>query len=103
MEMRDITTSVGTFTLKEPLAGPRNRAMIKAETADGFKSTIFLFELLPVCVAKRPIDVDQSVPIGQLLDSLTGPDYDLLSDALAEIMGVIGKKTGEEVMSEKKE
>jgi len=86
METKDVSTSVGIFTLKEPNAGQRNRALIMAETDNGFKSTIFIFNLLPKCVVKRPVEVDQTVPIDHLLDSLNTTDYDKLA---SELKGMI--------------
>ena len=103
METKEVKTSIGTFTLKAPTAGVRNKALVKAETRDGFKATIFLMELMPTCVAKRPIEIDQDVPIGQVLDGLECPDYDILSVALKSFLEEMKDGLSEEKIEQKKD
>ena len=102
MKTKEVKTSIGVFILKEPLAGPRNRAMIKAETRDGFKTSVFIFELLPKCIMKRPAEIDQDTPIDQVLDSITTGDYDALADALSDLMGDMKEESTQEKFEEKK-
>lgn len=84
----EVETSLGTFVLIKPKAGVRNRAIAKAETDNGsIKQTVLMMELMPRCVHKRPADVDQDVPIEQILDSLEIEDYDKLFIALSEMIG----------------
>lgn len=83
----DVTTSIGVFELIKPKAGVRNRAMIKAETDSGaIKRVVFMTELLPKIVNKRPEGCDDSVPVYQLLDSLELEDYDLLIEGADKLM-----------------
>lgn len=102
METKEVKTSMGIFLMKEPSAGVRNRALIKAETKEGFKATIFLTELLPKCIAKRPVEIDDAPPIEQVLDSLSMADYDKLSQALNEFLQSMQQAVSPEVMDEKK-
>ena len=85
-ELKEVTTSAGVFTIKKPGAGVRNKALMKAETDRGFKSTVFLMELLPKCVVKRPLGMDETTPIEHILDGLETDDYDILAQALNEMM-----------------
>jgi len=103
---KEVKTSVGTFVLKKPKAGIRNKAMIKAETGfGGFKTTVLLMELVPKCIIKRPIEVDQDVPIEQIVDSLETEDYDLIADVTMQFINFPGSKnqTPEEVMQEEEQ
>jgi len=87
----EVETEVGTFRMVRPNAGIRNRALAKAEFAPGkIKETIFMMEIVPKCVNKRPESIDQDVPITQILDSLTHEDYDKLFDAISEDVDDIG-------------
>lgn len=79
-------TSVGEFTLVKPRAGPRNRAMIKAEDGDNLKKMVLITELLPQCISKMPENMASGVPKEQVLDGLDIDDYDLLSGAMMELM-----------------
>jgi len=81
----NVKTSIGTFVLAKPKAGPRNRALIAAESDSGhIKQVLFITLLLPTAVSKRPENVDQDVPIEQLLDSLETEDYDALFTAMQD-------------------
>ena len=83
----DVETSVGTWQIAKPKAGVRNRAMAKAETTNGqFKKTVLFQELLPKCINKRPESFDDTVPIVQVLDGLEIEDWDLLFEALWELL-----------------
>ncbi len=80
---KEIKTSVGTFILKKPKAGVRNRALIQAEKSNGVVSRMtFLTYLLPDCIAERPSTIDKDIPIVQILDGLEVSDYDLLVEGL---------------------
>jgi len=96
----DVETELGTFQLKKPKAGVRNRAISKAETDSGtIKQTILMMELMPKCVNKRPEAIDQDVPIDQILDDLEIEDYDKLFEALSSLIEE-GKK-GDELKNQK--
>jgi len=89
-------TSIGTWVLKKPKAGPRNRAMVKAETEGGnYKLTILMMELLPKMVCERPDGIDKDVPIEQVLDDLEMETYD---DLVVTAMSLIQFK--EEIIKE---
>jgi len=81
-ELTKVQTSIGEFKLKKPNAGVRNRCLIMAEEAatEGklFSMTVFMFEFIPFCIAKRPEVIDQDTPIKQILDSLSQEDYNLI-------------------------
>ena len=85
-KMKTVMTSIGEFTLVKPKAGPRNRAMIKAEQGDGFKKMILVTELLPTCISKMPENLNTGVPKEQILDGMDVDDYDLLSATMMELM-----------------
>ena len=88
----DVETSVGTWTIKKPAAGPRNRAMIKAESGDGvIQYTLLMVTLLPKMVTVRASGVDPDIPIEAVLDGLEIEDYDALSSAGMPL--VFGGKT----------
>jgi len=85
----EVQTKLGTFELKRPKAGVRNRAMMKAETDSGnVRQIVLMTELLPRCVNKRPEAIDQDTPIEQILDDLEIEDYDKMFIALSDIIGV---------------
>ena len=87
MTTTEVKTSIGTFELKKPNAGARNKALIKAETDSGkMKQSIFFMEILPKCIIRRPENCDKDVPIEQILDSMEMEDYDLLVDGMGEII-----------------
>jgi len=85
-ELRKVETSLGTFVLRSPNAGVRNRCMIKAEKEAGpgkaFSLTVLLFELIPFCIFKRPESIDQDTPINQVLDCMSQADYNKIFDAV---------------------
>ena len=83
----EVQTSIGTFELIKPKAGVRNRAMIKAETdSGGIKRVVFMTELLPNVINKRPEGVDKDTRIEHLLDSLEIEDYDLLVEGADKLV-----------------
>jgi hypothetical protein len=83
----EIQTSIGTFELIKPKAGVRNRAMMRAETDSGnIKKVVFMTELLPKIINKRPEGCDKDVPIEQLLDSLSIEDYDALVSSVDHLI-----------------
>ena len=86
MKTKEVSTILGVWTLKRPKAGARNRALERAETATGVKQTTFYTTLLPMCILKRPADVDDTVPIEQLLNDLELEDYDALVKGLQELL-----------------
>lgn len=79
----EIEITKGKIVLEKPTAGARNRALMKAETADGIKNTILMVELLPHCIKSHPFG---TVPISQALDSLSIEEYDKIIDGLAQLM-----------------
>lgn len=81
-----VETSVGKFTIMKPKAGKRNRAIIACETVEGIKQATLLISLLPSCINSRPESFDQTVRIEHVLDDLESEDYDLLVDALRELL-----------------
>jgi len=82
-----VQTSDGTWEIVKPKAGIRNRALEKAETSDGgFKRMVLLTTMLPACINKRPSNMDQDVPIEQILDQLEIEDYDKLIDGLGRLI-----------------
>lgn len=88
MNKIEINTSLGIFELVKPKAGIRNRALIKAETKSGHVSRIiFMTELLPQIVNKRPESCDKDVPIEHLLNSLEVEDYDELIEGVDKLLG----------------
>lgn len=81
--MKEVQITSGKVVLKKPTAGARNNALMKAETPDGIKNTVYMIELLPFCIQSHPFG---SVPIRQALDSLDVDDYDELITALHSLM-----------------
>ena len=82
----------GEVVLRKPKAGVRNKAMIKAETPECFKKTIFYTELLPGCIKSHPWGI-RKVSIS--LEALEIEDYDLLIDGLETLL-TPPKKDGED-------
>jgi hypothetical protein len=83
----EIETSVGNWVLVRPKAGTRNRALEKAESpGGGVRTLIFLRELLPRCINRRPENFDQDVPIEQVLDDLEIFDYDKLLGGMSKLL-----------------
>ena len=86
----EVKTSLGVWVLRKPKAGPRNRAMIKAETSNGeFKMTILSQELLPKMIIQRPENIDKDVPLKDILDDLEIEDYDALQNAAMKLIYMI--------------
>lgn len=87
-ETKEVTTSGNRkWVISKPKAGPRNRAMMKAELGNGgFNRTMFISELLPSCIRQRPEDFDKDVPIASQLDSLEIEDYDDLASTLFDLV-----------------
>jgi len=84
---KEVTTSIGIFEVKKPKAGVRNRAISAAETDSGkMKTTLFMMILLPKCINRRPEAIDDTVPMDQILDDMETEDYDLLVEALSELL-----------------
>lgn len=81
--MKEVEISKGMITLRKPLAGERNKALMKAETPDGIKGTVFLVELLPSVIMKHPFGAE---PVKQALDCLSIEDYDKLIDCAGELL-----------------
>jgi hypothetical protein len=60
---------------------------MKAETDSGnIKRVVFMTELLPKIINKRPEACDKDVPIEQLLDSMSIDDYDALVSGVDSLM-----------------
>ena len=99
LDKLEVNTSVGVFELIKPKAGPRNRAMIKAESDSGhIRRVVFMTELLPKVISKRPENIDGDVPIEQVLDGLEIEDYDLLVEA-ADKLATVEKDEEKKVTS----
>jgi len=81
--MEEVKIGQGMITLRKPLAGERNKALMKAETPDGIKGTVFLVELLPSVVMKHPFGAQ---PVKQALDNLSIEDYDKLIEAVGKLI-----------------
>ena len=98
----DIEIVQGMITLRKPLAGERNKALMKAETPTGIKGTVFLVELLPSVIVKHPFGAQ---PIKQALDNLTVEDYDKLIEAVGKLIqlpvGDVEKKSEQPSTQEK--
>ncbi len=77
------------ITLQKPTAGMRNKALIKADTAEGLKRTVLMVEMLPHCVKTHPWGTR---PLREALDALSIEDYDKLIDGLS---GLIAPKKGD--------
>jgi len=73
----------GKFVLRKPTAGIRNDAMIKSETENGIKRTLFLTEMLPKCIMTHPFG---TVPVRDALNALEFEEYDKLIEALKKLM-----------------
>ena len=92
----EIETSVGKWVIVRPKAGTRNRALEKAESpGGGIRTLIFLRELLPRCINRRPENFDQDVPIEQVLDDLETFDYDKLLGGMSKLLNQ-NQDTGDE-------
>lgn len=100
--MKEVEISKGMITLRKPLAGERNKALMKAETPDGIKGTVFLVELLPSLILKHPFGAE---PVKQALDCLSIEDYDKLIEATGELIqlpvGDVEKKLEKPSIQEK--
>lgn len=79
----EIEIKQGKVVLRKPTAGMRNKAIMKAETAEGIKNTVMLYELLPSCVLDHPFG---QTPIKEALDSLEIEDYDKLVEGLSKLL-----------------
>jgi len=79
----DVEISKGMITLRKPLAGERNKALMKAETPTGIKGTVFLVELLPSVIMKHPFGAQ---PLVTALDNLSVEDYDKLIEAVGKLI-----------------
>ena len=86
MLTKEVKTSVGTWKIRTPKSGPRNKALIDANTGGDYNPVLFFVSLLPSCILERPESFDRDVPIVQVLDDLEPPDYDKLMQGLREIM-----------------
>ena len=97
---KEVKTSVGIFIVAKPKAGIRNRAMVNAESDKGvIKNTKLMVELLPKCIQSRPDNFDKDVDIKDQLDDLDPDDFDLLVDALAELLVTKSDKEGQKKTS----
>ena len=89
----EVEISVGKVVLKRPTAGARNKAFMKAETPEGVKQSVLMFELLPYCIMSHPFGTN---PVRQSLDNLDIEDYDKLIQALAELINPEAAKKNSE-------
>jgi hypothetical protein len=83
MEERKVQLKDGEVTLRKLTAGMRNRAIVKADTSDGFKRSLMMIELLPMCVKSHPWGM---TPVKDALDRLEIEEYDKLIDELDSMM-----------------
>ena len=90
--MTEVQISKGIITLRKPLAGERNEALMSAETPDGIKTTVFMVKLLPKVIVKHPFGAE---PIEKALNSLSVEEYDNLIDALRPLINVSKAKGGD--------
>ena len=76
----EVQTSLGTFKLKKPNAGQRNKALLESERVGGrdkdFSMIAFMSAIIPKCIVSRPDNLDKDVPIEQILDAMEQDDYD---------------------------
>ena len=79
-----VKLKAGQVIVMRPTAGIRNNAMVKAETSEGIRQTMFMVELIPHCIVSHPWGVR---PIKQCLDSLDVEEYDMIVDAMAKLLG----------------
>ncbi len=81
---RVVEITRGKVKLRKPLAGPRNKALMKAELADGMRATVFLVEIMPEMIVEHPFGAE---PINTALDSLSIDDYDKLAEVVKDLIG----------------
>ena len=81
--MEEIQITKGKIKLRKPLAGERNNALMKAETPEGIKGTVFLVELLPSMIVEHPFGAE---PLDKALNGLSIEDYDKLIDEAGKII-----------------
>lgn len=87
MNKIEVETSLGIWELTKPKAGIRNRALARAETDSGsVRKIVFMTEILPRMVTRRPEGCDKEVPIEKLLDSLEIEDYDSLIEGVDNLL-----------------
>lgn len=88
MEKVEVETSLGKFEMIKPKAGMRNKALLKAEGSDGsIKRVLFMTELIPKMISRRPENCDPDVPIEHLLNDLSIEDYDKLVETVDVLVG----------------
>lgn len=91
MDEINVKIEAGEIVLKKPTAGMRNKALVKGDTAEGFKRSLMMIELLPLCIKIHPWSMTATnngvSPIRAALDNLSIEDYDKLIDGLEELMG----------------
>ena len=103
MDEVKVQLKAGEVTLRKPTAGIRNKALIKADMPDGFKRSVMLVELLPMCIANHPWGIQ---PLKQALENVEVWEYDFLIDKIEELMKVdeeTKKKLQIPLIPEKKE
>lgn len=81
--MSTLVIKSGEIVLRKPTAGQRNKAAVVADTKEGFKYSVFLTELLPLCIAQHPFGI---TPIRQALDNLEFDEYDKIVEALQKLL-----------------
>lgn len=96
---KEVTNSLGLWKIKKPKAGVRNKALIESEIENGrYKLSVLVTNLLPLCITERPKEVDQTVPIDQMLEDMDTEDYDVLFEALADLVagsGLVSEQSAE--------
>lgn len=76
-----VKVSAGEVILHKPKAGQRNKAIVKADTPEGFKNTVFFIEMLPYCIKAHPWGTK---PLREALEELEIEDYDKLLEGLKQ-------------------
>lgn len=90
--MDEVTVKVegGEVILRKPTAGMRNKALVKADTSEGFKRSLMMIELLPMCIKTHPWalrNLAEGSPLKTALEGISVEEYDTLIDGLEQLMG----------------
>lgn len=84
MKEVEVDTTYGKFRIRSPLAEERNNALIKAsENRDKPNETVFITELLPLCINSHPFD--HKVPLLTRLNKMECDEWDKLAAALIDL------------------
>jgi len=83
--MKTVQTSIGEFKIRLPTAGERRTAMqtLSTEQVKGQNIMSLLHAILPYCITRHPFKTGS---VQSNLDELSILDYDLLVNALTEML-----------------